>query len=82
MKCEIPVSFEYEGIQFDGYFTNTHGAGYDRYFLILNGFHYGMVIISKEKWRWASGPMKLFEEPYMLEFFESVIVKWYDGQLS
>jgi hypothetical protein len=31
MKFEILVSFEYEGMQFDGYFTNTHGAGYNRY---------------------------------------------------
>jgi hypothetical protein len=82
MISAIPVSFEYEGIQFDGYFTNNHGAGFDRYHLILNGVHYGSLIISDTGWRWAAGPGNMFTEPYMVVYFIEVVVAWYTSKLS
>ena len=71
----ISVSFEYEGIQFDGYFTNKDGAGFDRYRLHLNGIIYGSLVNGKKGWYWSSGPMRLFEEDYMLEYFLAIVEK-------
>jgi hypothetical protein len=75
----IPISFEYEGVFFEGYFSNELGIGFDYYGLNLNGVHYGSMIIKKTGWVWAAGPMRMFEEPYMVEYFISVIEKHLKG---
>jgi len=69
----IPISFEYEGVFFEGYFSNDLGIGFDYYGLRLYGVHYGSMVIKKEGWKWAPGPMRMFEEPYMVEYFIQVI---------
>lgn len=79
---KIPVSFEYEGVLFEGYFSNELGAGYDHYCLDLNGVRYGGLIIKKEGWIWAAGPQRMFEEPYMVEFFVKTVEDYLSNQVN
>lgn len=73
MQGTIPISFEYEGIQFDGHFTSKGGYGFDRYHLVLNGVNYGSLVTANTGWYWSSGPQRLFEDAYMLQYFISII---------
>lgn len=74
----IPIEFEYEGIQFAGYFTKVPGAGYnDVYHLNLHGYHYGQLWKARDQWCWGANAKELFNEQFMLEFFVNVIEQYF-----
>jgi hypothetical protein len=74
----IPVSFEYEGIQWDGYLSKVSGAGSNSlYHLTINKYYRGQLFKTAEGWRFGSND-GMFEEKYMVEYFVSVIESRYN----
>jgi hypothetical protein len=73
-SVKIPVSFEYEGIRFNGYFSSVTGGGNTTlYHLMISKRYYGQL------WKTQSGDWKfgsndgMFMEPYIVEFFAKTI---------
>lgn len=70
---DLPVSFEYEGVQFDGYLSKVAGAGSSGlYHLMINGGYWGQLFKSGDVWRFGSNS-GMFEEEYMVNYFASVV---------
>lgn len=73
---DIPVSFEYEGMQFDGFLSPVNGAGSDHYHLMINNYFHG-TLWKTESIGWRFGNNKgMFEEPFMIEFFRKTVEEW------
>lgn len=66
---DIPVEFEYEGIQFSGTFTTSKGNE-NMWDLSLNKRHYGSLVKYSTGWQWCpTGRTPMFFEDYMENFF-------------
>lgn len=73
---KIPVSFEYEGVQFDGYLSKVSGAGSTAtYHLMINNYFRGQLFNTPSGWRFGSNN-NMFEENYMVEFFVNTIEQY------
>jgi hypothetical protein len=77
---DIPVSFEYEGIQFEGAFDLPSGAG--SWQLNLNGYHYGQLVKYSTGWKWCPNPKNLFTEDYMEKFFIETVESYLRDQAN
>jgi hypothetical protein len=73
---EIPISFEYEGIEFTGSFS-AHSGALNYWDLNLNGYSYGILAKYSTGWQWCSnGKAPMFLEDYMEQFFVSVVEQY------
>jgi hypothetical protein len=70
----VPVEFEYEGVLFSGEFSTS--TGNENYWsLTLYKLNYGQLIRYNTGWQWCPNAKNMFIEPFMLEFFVSLIEK-------
>lgn len=69
---EIPIEFEYEGIQFSGSFSTTQGNE-NVWHLSLYKRSYGQLVKYNIGWRWRPNIQEWFKEPYMEEFFVKTV---------
>jgi hypothetical protein len=77
---KIPVSFEYEGIQFEGYLSKVSGAGNNAsYHLMINNYYRGQLFYASSGWRFGSNN-GMFEEKYMVDFFVDTIEQYQKGE--
>jgi hypothetical protein len=65
----IPVEFEYEGIQFAGNFYTSVGNHNNVWQLSLYNYSYGQLVNYNTGWKWCPNIQGWFQEPYMEQFF-------------
>lgn len=79
---DIPVSFEYEGIQFDGVLSTVMGAGAPTFFhLYINRYYYGQLWKTGNEWKFGSNDC-MFMESYMVDFFAKTVQQYLDDHAN
>lgn len=75
MREQIPISFDYDGKHYDGYFIPVHGASGKLWHLMVGGYFYGQLFHT-DLFGWQfSNNQKLFNE--LTDYFADVITAWY-----
>jgi hypothetical protein len=73
---KIPVSFEYKGKHYTGYFDAVSGAAGKLWYLTLNGFHWGQLIYTENfGWRFENNKGTMKE---LTDYFADVVTAWYE----
>ncbi len=72
----IPVSFEWKGKGYVGYFSEPHGAGGNIFFLTVNKRHWGQLILKhNNEWEFYNNKDELKE---LADYFGDCIIAWYE----
>jgi hypothetical protein len=75
---EVPIEFEYEGIQFEGCLYTTKGTE-NVWQLLLNKRAYGQLVKYNTGWQWCPNAKDLFTEEWMLNFFVKAVEDYMKG---
>lgn len=89
MQGDIPVTFNYKGNEYKGFFSQVSGSGSTAMFhLNVNGYHWGQLsyvqghdgfnggpTAVKAGWRFASNQHPELEE--MADYFGDVVIAWF-----
>jgi hypothetical protein len=71
----IPVSFEWKGKKHVGYFSEPHGSGGNIWFLTVNKYHWGQLILKHHnEWAFYNSKDEMKE---LADYFGDCIVAWY-----
>lgn len=73
----VPITFEFRGIKYTGYFGRVAGAGSSSHFhLTVDNFHLGQLWYSDQGvWRFESNSTPEMRE--LAEEFGAVVTAWY-----
>ena len=70
----IPVSFDYKGMHYEGELSQVHGAGAQVWHLIIDNYYYGMLMYTTQ-WVFHSPKNEMKE---LAEFFGEQVSKCYE----
>jgi hypothetical protein len=56
---KIPVTFEYEGKEYNGFLVSVPGAGNQMFHLMVNNYYKGQLFLTEQGWRFSSQNKKL-----------------------
>lgn len=88
---EIPVSFDYKGKFYKGYFSYVKGAGAMMFHLSINNYHRGQMFTWLDYGTLPGEPVNFKKRPEqkwrftsqtrefedLVDFFECVLLEWY-----
>lgn len=69
----IPISFDYNGRQYNGCFSEVHGAGSNVWHLMIDKYYYGRLMIIEIGWAFHGNTMQ-----DMAEHFGEYITLWHE----
>ncbi len=72
---DIPVSFEWQGKEYARHFSVPHDAGGNVWFLTVNKYHWGQLILT-QNYGWAFHNNKN-EMKELADYFGDVVTAWY-----
>ena len=72
---KIPISFDYKGKHYDGYFGEVFGAGRKMWHLMINNYYYGQLLFVNEKFVFYSNSGEMQD---LAEKFCEQIMLWYE----
>lgn len=71
---DVPITFEYKGKIYKGFFSAVSGGGANVWHLMINNYYYGVLVLT-EKYGWKFHG-NAFED--MGEYFGNYMVLWYE----
>jgi hypothetical protein len=71
---KIPVSFEYNGKQLVGEFSEVGGSGGSTWHLLIDKYYKGSLMIIQDKWVFHSQTREMED---LADYFGSVLIAWY-----
>lgn len=72
---KIPISFEYKGQYYCGYFNAVHGVGSNVWFLSIDNYHRGQLIRTENfGWQFCNNKNEMKE---LTDYFAEVVMAWY-----
>jgi len=72
---DIPVTFEYEGKQYSGYFSEVLGVGRDHWHLMVDKFYWGRLRRVGDQWFFDENKPRI---GHLVDYFAEVIIAWYE----
>lgn len=83
MEADIPVTFEFNGKEYKGFFSRPKGAGDVWYLTVqekkrgkLGNYHWGQLFRADGAWRYAD-QTRYNEMLYLSDYFGDVVTAWY-----
>lgn len=71
----VPITFEFQGKKYSGYFTHVNGAGSSSMFhLTVDRYHIGQLWFS-DRWRFESNSTPEMRD--LAEYFGDYVTAWY-----
>ena len=71
---KIPISFDYQGKHYSGYFVPVHGAGANVWYLMIDNYYCGRLRLTENQ-EWAFDANKFGAEE-LTDYFADVIIAW------
>ena len=72
---DIPVTFEFEGKQYHGAFSEVLGVGRDHWHLMVDKFYWGQLRRVGDTWFFDENKQRV---GHLVDYFADVIIAWYE----
>lgn len=72
---DIPVTFEFEGKQYAGHFSEVNGMGSGMWHLMADRYYWGRLRRVGDQWYFDENKPRV---GHLVDYFAAVVIAWYE----